>query len=373
MNFRPIERAVQKDGVWGVTDRTIFPAGVWNTCARIPHSNLFLFAQDGKLGIADSSGKAIHRCVFEAVNLFFDHSWDHWAGDRVGYYDDRSVAAAAVCSDGRWGFISRKDGHWISLCLWDEADPFRQGLSRVCSGNKWGAIGPDGQLVIPLLWDELSEIRPYHGIRARQGSQWYVIDKTGQIVNSCRFEYMGTFFDGMAPVRVNGKWGCVDAKGQLHPPWKYHGLDGTYLFQYGLSKIKWKGKMGIIDRDGNEVVPPEWLDVRILSKDMLRTFNGLIGLVRLDGTQIYPNQLNWVYKFIGGMAIANQERKWGIIDENGNVLLDFRWDYVTDFRKFDRALVRLDGKWGVVDRAGNMVHPCSLDYWEADAIRRRKE
>lgn len=304
MCYRPIERAVQKDGKWGFLRRGWdwgFPDELYPR-RGVPQSDLAMFADNGKIGFVHRSGMVIHDCTFDAVNLFYDYEWDCWCGDRMGYYDDRKVAAAAVCQNGKWGFLSRKDGHWISQCQWETVDYFWDGLSRVSAGGKWGAIDGNGCQVIPCEWDEMDGITWSSQIRVRKGTQWSFIDREGNQVFSHSFDYVGKFNKDRAQVRVDGKWKSMNRQGELYRPGS-----GAYDFAYGVAPAGGDGRVGLIDYDGNEIIPCQWDNVFILSQKLVEVWRDhKTGLFHLDGTQVYPCTLQQHCPFLAAWPLQNR-------------------------------------------------------------------
>ena len=60
--------------------------------------------------------------------------------------------------------------------------------------------------------------------------------------------------NGLARVKINGQWGCIDETGTLviHPQY-----DNIRIFENTIF-FKQKGKWGIIDEKGNIVVKPQF-------------------------------------------------------------------------------------------------------------------
>ena len=45
----------------------------------------------------------------------------------------------------------------------------------------------------------------------------------------------------------------------------------------------------------------------------------------------------------------------GIVDKNGNVKVQNEYEMVTEFNQYGFAGIKKDGKWGVIDQEGNVV------------------
>ena len=72
---------------------------------------------------------------------------------------DFSEGLAAVCVNGKWGFID-KTGKVVIPCIYDGVKSFSEGLAAVSVGiggnGKWGYIDREGKEVIPFTYNEAS-------------------------------------------------------------------------------------------------------------------------------------------------------------------------------------------------------------------------
>ncbi|MDP4108424.1 MAG: WG repeat-containing protein [Bacillota bacterium] len=117
-------------------------------CLKTPYENFRItpdiskadypvkFEKDGKFGFKDKNGNIISDAVFFGVN-------DFWNG----------VASVRVDKNG--GQEWRKIGADGKLFDYDEVNGFFFGLSQVEKNGKYGFINTAGELVVPLIYDEL--------------------------------------------------------------------------------------------------------------------------------------------------------------------------------------------------------------------------
>ena len=70
------------------------------------------------------------------------------------------------------------------------------------------------------------------------------------------------FYEGLARVKKNGKWGAIDTTGKLVVPCEY---DAFWFFSEGLAPVQKNGKLGYIDKTGKLVVPCEYDKSTIVS------------------------------------------------------------------------------------------------------------
>ncbi len=63
----------------------------------------------------------------------------------------------------------------------------------------------------------------------------------------CKYDDAGSFFEGLAAVQLDGKWGFIDKTGNQAVPCKY---DLAEYFSECLSRVYLNGKYGFIDSTG---------------------------------------------------------------------------------------------------------------------------
>ncbi|ECR3642583.1 WG repeat-containing protein, partial [Campylobacter coli] len=67
-----------------------------------------------------------------------------------------------------------------------------------------------------------------------------------------------SFWEGLAGVKLNGKWGFIDKNGEfaIKP-----NFDDAWYFREGLAKVGLNGKYGLIDKSGKIVIEPIFDDI----------------------------------------------------------------------------------------------------------------
>ncbi|MDE5794491.1 MAG: WG repeat-containing protein [Muribaculaceae bacterium] len=128
--------------------------------------------------------------------------------------------------------------------------------------------------------------------------------------------------NGLALVSYNNHYGFINTKG------KYYievGLKGAHPFgQFRVTAIKIKTKWGLINDKDNVWVLKDIFD-------------------EIDNFQ--PN----------GLAIVKYEKKYGLVDTLGNVVLPVIYDKIEKFDKSGYAYIKSGNKFGVVDKRGRAI------------------
>lgn len=89
------------------------------------YSGVFFASQNGKYALYDTKGKQIGNQTFDDAKVFLSDSY------------------AAVCQNGKWGYVSKKGDIAIDA-KYDDANSFSAGLAPVKLDDKWAYISDDG-------------------------------------------------------------------------------------------------------------------------------------------------------------------------------------------------------------------------------------
>lgn len=146
---------------------------------------------------------------------------------------------------------------------------------------------------------------------------------------------------------------------------------------HGLYRIQKNGKLGVFDKEGNQIVPCNYDRIWYFGDNGLCEVgkNGLYGFVNLQGEEQIPIEYDDLFclRFEEGVSIAKKNGMYGIIDEHNNIVHPFNLNYL-DIRGFHNGYATMEdkkGKWGTIDTKGNIVIPCTYDssiYFDENGI-----
>ena len=86
-----------------------------------------------------------------------------------------------------------------------------------------------------------------------------------------RYDAVGDFSDGLAPVQTNGKWGFIDMTGKVIIPLQFDEADS---FSEKLAAVQTDDKWGYINRTGTFVITPQFDDARHFSENLAAARSG---------------------------------------------------------------------------------------------------
>ena len=114
------------------------------------------------------------------------------------------------------------------------------------------------------------------------------VRRDGTVAVPPRYDWVGTFSESRAAVRVRGLYGFVDEEGREVVEPQYRIVDD---YKFGFAQVDVDGKSGLIDRDGRMVIAPTYGFIEAIGPDRfrvskLRELGGTIGGEDFSGVQI---------------------------------------------------------------------------------------
>jgi uncharacterized protein YnzC (UPF0291/DUF896 family) len=173
-----------------------------------------------------------------------------------------------------------------------------------------------------------------------------------------KYDWAETFSEGLAAVGLKGKLGYIDKTGNEVIPLKYD-LIGEFSAN-GLAKVYLDEKWSYIDKTGNEVTPVKYDEIRAFSAEGLAKvrLDGKWGYIDKTGNEVTPIKYDEIEAFsVNGLAMVKLDGKWGYIDKTGNEVTPIKYDKISKFPLDGLVRVELNGKYGYIDEIGNEVIP----------------
>lgn len=232
----------------------------------------------------------------------------------------------AVKKNNLWGFIN-EEGIEIITPHYENYCAFSSGLAAVCKNDKWGFVNKKNETIIPFEYQ-----RPAY---------------------SC-------FNNGYAPVGKNGKFGFINKTGEIVIPLKYEDT-GCILENSTVFPVKLNGKWGLIDINENIVMPFEYDAIEIDPDNNPYYFiikKDTCGLVGVNGQIIIPCKYNILCpnpnSICAGITFGDKQL-YGLIDYNNKKITDFVYDKIYEYSSEGLYEARLNKKWGFIDESGNVA------------------
>ncbi len=156
----------------------------------------------------------------------------------------------------------------------------------------------------------------------KKANKYGFVDYNGKIVIQPKYEYASNFVEGLAAVKIiNGKWGFIDKKGKIIIKPQYEWASD---FSDGMCAVQISGKWGFINKSGDLVIKAKY---------------------------------NWAGIFKSNSHVAcvtNSKNKYGVIDKNGKVVIDFLSEGLLNFNN-NVSIFQKQGLCGLIDIKGKIL------------------
>lgn len=293
--------------------------------------------------------------------------------DNIVVFSER---LASVSKNGKDGFIDEYDKLVIPF-TYDYADNFFNGRALVKLNGKYGFIDKYGTIMIPLEYDKAERFEGYT-TKVEKGNQRYEIDRNGKISSTpvdidpnkkrkASYTYKGDYYNGLAIIINNSKYGYVDLFDNAVIPAVYDKLF-SFLWVDGYNKVEAKlnGKWGILNKNGQVLIPflYDGIHIEYLHNNSMRAcLNNKWGTIDSLGKTIIPFKYENMEHFSMGLAPVQLNKKWGYINEKDKIIIPIKYDYANTWGRFRDELfvVGIKNKRGVINKANKIIIPLIYD------------
>lgn len=371
--------AVKRNGLWGFVDRDGLEVIPCRFRDAQPFSEGLAAVKLGRFwGFIDKLGDIGVGFKWTRAGSF--HEGLAWVYDNnaFGYIDtagnmaipakyergfDFQNGLARVTTAGKTGLIDREGRYALRPKFADMQAGNQYGLAVVRYAGrrpKYGLADRTGHLITKQTFDE---IRPFReGMAAVRSKSYYgFIDTTGKIIVPATYSKVADFANGRAVVYASGRCGYMDHAGRLVTPMEY-----SRCLDYEQGKaIAYKGmkETYLIDFEGNA-------NIEVEGSDRLLRFSDGRGLMRTENysfyyiaeqTGAYTGTYQTATPFRHGVAVVENNGKWGIIDQRGIAIIPPKYDKIESFEN-GYAKVRILGFSGLTNLHGELIVQPDYEY-----------
>lgn len=131
----------------------------------------------------------------------------------------------------------------------DISAQYSEGANIYKSGDKYGFINEDGKVMVPVIYDKVYDL--VNGRTLVKLGKWGMIDKYGAIIIPTVYDNITPFSSGDVIIDSLGKKGIMTDYGRTLCTPTYDDIQVWYT----LFLVKLSGKWGMIDRNGEIVLP----------------------------------------------------------------------------------------------------------------------
>lgn len=304
---------VLKYGRYGYID----PSGEYVIPAKYRQARPF---SDG-LACVSINGERLGNAVLGGAYVFINTKGEVQFGGKsfsepVSFYNGFAVVPV---SQGKYGFINR-EGKLVASGF-DQLGKFHKGWAPAMKKdkNELGYIDTLGhwKLKFPIL-DLIGQF--YNDLAyIKDNGKYGFMDRKGKVVIDIKYADAFSFEEGLAAVEIDKKYGFINTKGKLVIPAIYDDFGG---FKEGLCAVKKQGKFGFINQKGEVKISHKFKAVRDFHEGLASAmWQGQVGFINKKGNWVIPPQFESAADFKNGYAIIQQNSKMGFINKKGKVII----------------------------------------------------
>jgi len=327
----------------------------------------------GKIGLLDSELREVVSTQYKSIEVeggnIIKKPFSKW---QLLNTELKSVAAFQYDSIFAWNnnlVVSVNNDKWVvnlsdsiisnayhKIECWDDQ------VALTVKNNVYGVINAKGEEVLEEGFEKIVYDKPFFHVKTsnRKEASWSLYDMYGIIRTQFKYDSILRHSNELFPVKRKGKWGVINRAGVEVIRCTF---DKIYPFINGVARVAYYGEEGLIDTKGNWVLKPrshtiQWYgDSTYIARDLrlsyLNTFKGNYIYFTENGLSIENNQLVEHYgdsivnylDFQGQFSNKQDDYKPIKRTPSKTLYLEKREDYIR---------IKRDGKFGFIDVLGNL-------------------
>lgn len=256
-----------------------------------------------------------------------------------------SEGLASVKLNDKYGYINTKGDFEISPQFYF-AGYFNNGRAHVNKNSLDYLINSSGEIITEGSTDMQMLNDQYFAYK--KGGLYGIKDLSGNILKAPFMSDFWGFSEGLAGVKIQGKWGFMDENFKIVITPKYTEKI-VYAFHNGYARFKQNGKVGLIDKTGKVILEAAYAELYEYSDGLLAySEGGKWGYLDITGKVVIPAQFFSAENFENGVAkVKTGPVNCNLIDKNNvRIISD-----VYDLHIFSNNIIGVNAKggWGLVE------------------------
>ena len=245
-----------------------------------------------------------------------------------------------VEKDGKFGLYHFKKEIFVIEPKFDAAEFYGKNLSMVKENNQYGIINHEGDELTSMDFDTTINF-----------SQEIILAKKKNKFSLVRKESLTEELFGFAASSTTKDR-------------EYDQVIVSYADDFAIVKLA--DKYGYIDYRGDEVIKLTYDAATIFENGAASVKKeGKWGVIEKDENILIPFKYAYLSRFSNGYSVGqNVEGKWGIINKNDSTLFKFEYDFLTPMNDEGISIAKKNGKYGLLNQRGKVIVPFEYDFDE---------
>ena len=307
--------------------------------------NSILVEKEGKIGLVDSTGKVIVEPQYKEIRgLGIDY--------KLGYI--------VITEDDQYGIVDCNNQQVLNTKYQDIKSLTENGVYAVKENGSWELVQRDGEL---KLADGLQNVQDILGIKngnviiKNTNNKVGVISLEGETILNTVYDDVKFAFTGAYIIEQNGKYGIAKSKDEIV-------INPIYTTMNYISTAD------IIEASEDGITS------NLLNSNFETKLTGIVTEINTSKgyIKIRQDNENKYYNFrfeertekdintSNTLFLDKQNDKYGYVDKNGKVIVDYQYDDATEQNEYGYAAVQKNGKWGAINEKGEEIVAPQYDF-----------
>ena len=348
----------------------------WKKLYDIKEVKYIPVKKDGHYLYINSDGEEVIPAKFDYADIFRNGLAlvKDTAADLYGYINTKGdyqiepkyKSATVFSNDVAWvaepdsglKVIDKKGKTLFMLPEAEMVSVYSEGIATFRNSlNKWGCVDKKGKILIEPKYKN-SVIFLNGKAVAETDKGVMVIDKKEKtLIGAGEYQYISPGETGSTCyiVNIDGNYGLVNEKNKfiINPQYDDLFFDGEDLLVFKNDK----GKYGWCDLKGNVVIKPKYESASGFRNEKLSSYSiakDKYGFIDKKGKIKINAKYDNASYFHEGKAFVEKDGKWGIINEDGDIIAEPQFEYILPH--IGKVLfAKIGGKYGIIDDKGKFI------------------
>lgn len=353
--------------------------------------NILKVEKDGKFGLINLTGKELTSIDYEEISPIqgIKNALKVKKNGKYGIINDEGKEILKtqyadidnIGKDDKSGFIVKSDNGKYGVVDYSEnvvIEPIYDGMEKVYGNDYYVAQKANKQILVQkggtevksFDYDEIKGISSNidNGIIYTKNNKYGIAKITGESVIAVTYEDLKEAKSGIFIAKKDGKYGIIDISNNTKIEFKYKSINYDEKADIYIAET---------EDFNNDIIDNTFA---IKQSGILINIDDEKGYIELrQGEEYKYYNFKFEEKNVKDIFTSNtlylsrKNGKYGFIDKNGKVVVDYIYDDATEQNEYGYASIKKGGKWGSIDNKGNIVQEPTYnldEYLKIDFIGR---
>lgn len=224
---------------------------------------------------------------------------------------------------------------------------------------KWGFVNESSEIVIKPIYDDLKDMISLP-VPANYKGRWGFINLDGSLSVDHNYKQATHFENDRTLVQdFSNQWLIINRKGVIVDTLEY---DNVQPFKYGLAVVEKNQLKGIINEDGQEIIPLQYKIIKVIDgENFILSGDGKnYGLIDAGRNKLLELEYQKIYKDESALIRVKSNNMFAFYDRNIKRLLTKRFDRALAFHQ-QRTVIKEKGTYWLIDKELNLLKSLPFD------------